>query len=82
MSTSWNWKSNISEVAINKTVDAETGNPPPNVQNAAIFRGPVNDPQIYLYGGVTPSINQSFPGWQWPTTNQYTLYVFLALFEI
>ena len=75
MSASWDWKTNISEVVINKTTDAETDNPPPDVQSGTIFQGPLSDPQIYLYGGVTPSINQSFPQWQWPTTDQYTLYV-------
>lgn len=76
MSASWDWKTNISEVVINKTAAIETGNPPPNVQSGAFFQGPPNDPQIYLYGGVTPSINQSFQYWQWPTTNQYTLWGF------
>ena len=75
MSASWDWKTNISEVVINKTAAIETDNLPPNVQSGAFFQGPTNDPQVYLYGGVTPSINQSFPYWQWPTTNQYTLYV-------
>ena len=73
MSTSWDWKSNISEIAINLTTPLQTGNPVPRVQSAVLFQGAPDDPQIYLYGGVTPSINKSFPYWQWPTTNQYTL---------
>jgi hypothetical protein len=73
MSASWDWKTNISEVVINKSPDPATGNDPPNVQSGTIFQGPPNDPQIYLYGGVTPSINETFPYLQWPTTNQYTL---------
>jgi hypothetical protein len=72
MTTSWDWKTNISEVVVNKSATT-TGNYPPNVQSGALFQGPPDDPQIYLYGGATPSINQSFPKWQWPTTNQYTL---------
>lgn len=75
MSASWDWKTNISEVAVNKTADLLTGNPVPDVQSAVLFQGAPDDSQIYLYGGVTPTINQSFPYWQWPTTNQYTLCV-------
>ncbi len=74
--SSWNWKCNISEVVITKTPPASTGNPVPEVQNGALFYGPPGDPQIYLYGGVTPSINTSFPNFQSDTTNQYTLWGF------
>jgi len=76
MSTSWDWKTNISEVAINKTVALQTGNSVPNVESAVLFHGAPDDTQIYLYGGVTPTINKSYPYWQWPTTNQYTLWGF------
>jgi len=73
MSYSWNWKTNISEVLINKTVDQSTGNVVPIVQSGTVFQGLPDDPQVYLYGGVTPTLNRSFPGWQEPTTSQYTL---------
>jgi hypothetical protein len=76
MRTSWDWKTNISEVAINNTGllgISPQGNPVPRVQSAALFQGAPGDTQIYLYGGVTPTINTTFPHWQWPTTNQYTL---------
>ncbi|KUJ15865.1 uncharacterized protein LY89DRAFT_586981, partial [Mollisia scopiformis] len=76
MNMSWDWESNITEAVINKTLDSPTGNPPPNIQNAALFRGPSQDLQVYLYGGITPSVNQSFPDLQYPTTNQYTLWGF------
>jgi hypothetical protein len=79
MTASWDWKTNISEIVINKTADPRTGNPPPIVESAALYLGPQNDSQVYLYGGVTSTINQSFPNMQLPTTTQYTLYV--QLFE-
>ncbi|TAQ85422.1 hypothetical protein B7494_g6243 [Chlorociboria aeruginascens] len=76
MSSSWNWKTNITEKSIKKTASPDTGNFPPNVQNAVLFQGPPDDVQVYLYGGITPTINESFPGLQWPTTDQYTLWGF------
>ncbi|KAK7754885.1 hypothetical protein SLS62_003199 [Diatrype stigma] len=76
MSTSWDWKTNISEKAINKTVALGTSNYVPKVQSGALFQGQPDDPQIYLYGGVTPDVNTSFTDYQAPTTNQYTLWGF------
>ena len=73
MTKSWDWKRNISEVAINKTLAEGTSNYIPIVGSGALFRGPANDPQIYLYGGVTSNLNTSFPDYQAPTTNQYAL---------
>lgn len=75
MSTSWDWKTNISEKAINKTVASGTSNYVPRVQSGVLYHGMPDDDQVYLYGGVTPDINTSFTDWQAPTTNQYTLYI-------
>ncbi|KAF4637225.1 hypothetical protein G7Y89_g847 [Cudoniella acicularis] len=74
ISTSWDWKLNMSEVIINKTADAQTGNYPPLVEAATIFQGPPDDPQIYLYGGVTSTVNWTFPKLQLPLSSQYTLW--------
>ncbi|CAJ2514047.1 Uu.00g021660.m01.CDS01 [Anthostomella pinea] len=76
LSKSWNWKTNISEVLINKTVALGTSNSIPKVQSGALFHGTPDDDQVYLYGGVTPDVNTSFADWQAPTTNQYTLWGF------
>ncbi len=76
MRTSWDWKTNVSEQVINKTVALGTSNYVPRVQSGALFHGgsgAPDDPQIYLYGGVTPDVNTSFENFQAPTTNQYTL---------
>ncbi|KAK9771907.1 putative Peptidase A1 domain-containing protein [Seiridium cardinale] len=72
--TSWNWKTNISEVPLNKSVSSGTSNLVPIVQSGALFHGLPDDPHIYLYGGATPDINTSFANWQRPTTSQYTLW--------
>ncbi|KAM0814001.1 putative Peptidase A1 domain-containing protein [Seiridium cardinale] len=72
--TSWNWKTNVSEVPLNKSVSSGTSNLVPIVQSGALFHGLPDDPHIYLYGGATPDINTSFANWQRPTTSQYTLW--------
>ncbi|KAI9740608.1 MAG: hypothetical protein M1834_005189 [Cirrosporium novae-zelandiae] len=76
LSSSWDWKLNISQVAINKTANPTTGTSSPIFQNGALFQGPPSDSQIYLYGGATTSINTSFPDWQQTYSNQYNLWGF------
>jgi len=78
MSSAWDWQHNISEVAINKSYVAVsgTGTWAPIYQLAALFQGPENDTNIYVYGGSSPDVNTSFPGYQWPYSNQYTLWGF------
>ncbi|ORY70271.1 uncharacterized protein BCR38DRAFT_421626 [Pseudomassariella vexata] len=76
MRTSWDWKTNISEVALNKSLALKTANYVPDVQMGALFHGPADDTQVYLDGGVTPDINTSFTGWQSPTAKQYNLWGF------
>ncbi|KAL1883407.1 hypothetical protein Plec18167_002411 [Paecilomyces lecythidis] len=74
MSTSWDWKSNISIVKVNKTANPQTGTFPPVVGHAALYRGGDSDNNIYLYGGTVDFTNTTFPGWQYPTSNQYSLW--------
>ncbi|KAJ9282659.1 hypothetical protein DTO021C3_9277 [Paecilomyces variotii] len=74
MSTSWDWKSNISIVKVDKTANPQTGTFPPVVGHAALYRGSSSDNNIYLYGGTVDFANTTFPGWQYPTSNQYSLW--------
>lgn len=74
MSTSWDWKTNISMKALNKTANPSTGTVPPLVVDAALYSGPTTDTSIYLYGGTTSYVNTSFPGYQDPTSSQYALW--------
>ncbi|KAI0869708.1 hypothetical protein GGS24DRAFT_511673 [Hypoxylon argillaceum] len=74
LSVSWDWKTNVSEKFVEKTSALGTSNSIPVVQSGALFQGNPDDPQIYLYGGVTSDINTSFVDWQGPTTSQYTLW--------
>lgn len=48
----------------------------PMFQRAGLFQGPMNDTNIYLYGGSSPDVNTSFPGYQSPQSGQYTLWGF------
>ena len=63
LSTSWDWRANISETATNITANPATGTVPPQVVRGALYQGTSNDDSIYLYGGTTSSANTNFPGW-------------------
>ncbi|RYC64172.1 hypothetical protein CHU98_g2053 [Xylaria longipes] len=74
LSVSWDWKTNISEKFVKKTLALGTSNSIPILQSGVLFQGNPDDPQIYLYGGVSSDINTSFVDWQGPTTSQYALW--------
>ena len=78
MSSAWDWQHNISEVAVNESYVAVpgTGTFAPIFQRAALFQGPTKDTNVYLYGGSSPDVNMSFPGYQWPYSSQYVLWGF------
>lgn len=74
MGSSWDWKTNISEVPSTVNKSPLTANLPPKVQNAALFQGNSDDANVYLYGGSIPTINTSFRVFQAATTEIYTLW--------
>ena len=74
LSTSWNWKVNVSEIASNITADPSTGTLPPQVVRGTLYQGNQDDDRIYLYGGTTSFANASFPGWQPPLPSIYSLW--------
>ncbi|MCJ1449290.1 MAG: hypothetical protein MMC23_009810 [Stictis urceolatum] len=76
MTRSWDWKRphNITETFINKTANPNTGTWPPQVVRGSLFSGTAADSKIYLYGGTTSFRNVSFPGFQSPMPDQYTLW--------
>ena len=76
LSTSWDWKANISETSTNITANPTTGSIPPQVVRGALYQGAQNDDRIYLYGGTTSFQNTSFPGWQSPAPPTYSLWSF------
>lgn len=74
LSTSWDWKTNISEVALNKTKVPSTGTAPPSLISGALYQGSTNDPRIYMYGGTTNWWNTTSPTFQAPQTKEYSLW--------
>ena len=74
MTTSWNWKTNISMSAKNKTENPSTGTLPPKLVRGALYAGAEDDPNVYLYGSTISYINSIFPGFQWPDSSQYALW--------
>ncbi|KAL2041443.1 hypothetical protein N7G274_005825 [Stereocaulon virgatum] len=47
MTKSWDWKTNISEIAVNKTANSQTGITPPMVSRGALYKGSSEDENIY-----------------------------------
>lgn len=74
LSTSWDWKTNISETAQNITANPRTGTFPPQAVRGAFFQGSGDDQNFYFYGGTTSFLNTSFPGWQSPGPSTYSLW--------
>ncbi|KAJ6016030.1 hypothetical protein N7540_010621 [Penicillium herquei] len=59
---------------IAKTADASTGTDPPVNIRGALYAGTQDDDNVYTYGGTVSWINETFPGFQWPTAAAYTLW--------
>ncbi|KAJ5621744.1 hypothetical protein N7528_006527 [Penicillium herquei] len=62
----------MAEIA--KTADTNTGTDPPVNIRGALFAGTEDDDSVYTYGGTVSWVNESFPGFQWPTAPAYTLW--------
>jgi len=70
MGSSWDWKTNISEVTTTVKNSPWAGKQPTIVQNATLFHGGPNDSSD---GGSIPTINTSFPDFQSLMSYQYSL---------
>ncbi|KAJ5730757.1 cell wall anchored protein [Penicillium malachiteum] len=62
----------MTEIA--KTADANTGTDPPVNIRGALYAGTQDDDSVYTYGGTVSWVNETFPGFQWPTAPAYTLW--------
>ena len=80
LSQSWDWRANMSEVALNKSANPNpaTGTTAPLLVNGALYHGAPSDPNVYLYGGTSPHSNISFTGSNWPASQQYSLWSYDA----
>jgi hypothetical protein len=71
----WDWKTNIIVQAQAKNVtNPNTGTLPPSQIRGHMFHGPVNKPEVYVYGGTTFMGNQSFEAYAWPDSSAYPLW--------
>jgi hypothetical protein len=73
MSSSWDWKTNISETAITKTANPNTGSVPPSLLGGAMFQGLPGDTSVYIYAGATSQLNSSFSN-PYPDPATYSLW--------
>ena len=76
LSTSWDWKTNVSEKVLMKNPNPSTGTAAPILSRGALYHGLDADDRIYLFGGTTNLWNTSFPGFQAPSSQQYSLWSF------
>ncbi|PKX93981.1 putative cell wall anchored protein [Aspergillus novofumigatus IBT 16806] len=74
LTSSWDWKQNISIRADSKKPNPRTGADPPVVVRGALYAGGPSDSSIYQYGGTVSYANTSFPGFEKPTSSQYALW--------
>ncbi|KAF2087703.1 hypothetical protein K490DRAFT_73631 [Saccharata proteae CBS 121410] len=63
MSSSWDWKTDISELTIEKAKNSDTGTLPPSLTRGALFQGPANVTTIYSFGGTSCLANTTFSGY-------------------
>jgi len=61
----WNSGTNLTQTAINKTANVNTGTFVPSYVRGSLFQGSPEDPKMYMYGGTTDYWNTSFPNWTW-----------------
>lgn len=74
LTSSWNWKTNLTVNQIEKGQDPQTGTDAPLLVRSALYQGTPDDNNFYLYGGTVSFTNTSFPGWQRPESAQYALW--------
>jgi hypothetical protein len=53
LTTSWDWKQNLSYSVSQKLPNPRTGTIPPNFIRGTMFQGPANDSNVYAFGGTS-----------------------------
>ncbi|KAF2874637.1 hypothetical protein BDV95DRAFT_337793 [Massariosphaeria phaeospora] len=75
LNTTWDWKKDIVINAEPKNeTNPATGTLPPSLIRGHIFHGPLENPDIYVYGGTTYMGNQTFEGYNSPDSAIYSLW--------
>jgi hypothetical protein len=75
LTTSWDWKTNISIIGIEKTANPNTGTSPPSLVRGGIYGGAPTDNNIYILGGTKSQLNSSFAN-VYPEPSTYSLWAF------
>lgn len=71
----WDWKTNITvEAQAKNETNPNTGTLPPSQMRGHMFHGPLDKPEVYVYGGTTFMGNQSFETFSSPDTSAYPLW--------
>jgi len=73
MTDSWDWKVNITELAIAKTENTNTGTYPPSLWGGAMFSGNSNEDLVFTFAGTYFDLNSTF-GSPSPDPPTYTLW--------
>ncbi|ORY15499.1 hypothetical protein BCR34DRAFT_179054 [Clohesyomyces aquaticus] len=61
LTTSWDWKGNLTYVALELSPNPQTGSSARASVRGAMYQGPANDSKVYIYGGTQYRGNESFP---------------------
>jgi hypothetical protein len=74
MTASWDWKVDLPQKAIPKTMDSSNQIQVPDLSRGALYPDPTNPKKFWLFGGATTSDNITFAGWQSPQPNADSLW--------
>lgn len=73
MRNSWDWKTNITITAINKTENPSTGSIARSLLRGGLYSGPDSDENVYTYGGTWSQFNKTFSN-SHPDPSTYSLW--------
>lgn len=73
MRSSWDWKTNITLTAFNKTENLSTGSIAPSLLRGGLYSGPSSDANVYTYGGTWSQFNKTFSN-SHPDPSTYSLW--------
>ena len=74
MTESWDWKTNITELQLKKFKNQDTGTYPPSLIRGGLYQGLDDDSRVYLLGGTTSLVNESFAWFAYPDSSAYSLW--------
>lgn len=80
MQSSWDWKTNITETAIDMSApNPNTGTSPPQIYQGALYHGEPSDSKLWLYGGTYSWLAQNMSWFLYPDSQHYPLWSMYVL---